>query len=62
MVDYSEAIGVFDLKLGIHTLIILKFGMEHWVLEFYQIPSNDDPKFTLDLFQLWFLIFVWENP
>ena len=25
----------------------LKVGMQHWVLEYYQICSNDDPKMTL---------------
>ena len=25
----------------------LKLGMQHWVLEYYQIYSNDDPEFTL---------------
>ena len=27
--------------------VILKLGMQHRVLEYYQIPSNDDPGLTL---------------
>ena len=27
--------------------MILKVGMQHQVLEYYQIPSNDDPGLTL---------------
>ena len=29
-----------------------ELGMKHWVLEFYPIPSNDDPRLTFDHFQL----------
>ena len=36
-----------------------------WVLEDYQIPSNDDPRLTFDLFMqglaLVLYAFVWEN-
>ena len=28
----------------------LKVGMQHWVLEYYQIYSNDDPGITLTYF------------
>ena len=28
----------------------LKLGMYHWVLEYYQVYSNDDPGFTLTYF------------
>ena len=30
--------------------MILKLGMQHWVLEFYQVCSNDDPGLTLTYF------------
>ena len=43
--------------------MVLKLGMQHWVLEYYQIPSNDDPRMTSDLFTqrstLFFYAFVW---
>ena len=45
--------------------LILKLGMQHWVLKYYQIPSNDDPRLTFDLFTqrstLVHYAFVWEN-
>ena len=28
----------------------LNLGMQHWVLKYYQIPSNDDPGLTLTYF------------
>ena len=28
----------------------MKFGMQHWVLEYYQVCSNDDPELTLTYF------------
>ena len=28
----------------------LKLGMQHWVLEYYQVCSNDDPELTLTYF------------
>ena len=28
----------------------LKLGMQHWVLKFYQLFSNDDPGMTLNYF------------
>ena len=43
----------------------LKLGMLHWVLEFYQIYSNDDPGLTLTYFKaksnLVPYAFVWEK-
>ena len=30
--------------------MMLKLGMHHSVLEYYQIASNDDPILTFDLF------------
>ena len=29
--------------------MILKLGMQHWVLKYYQIPQNDYPRLTFDL-------------
>ena len=43
----------------------LKLGMQHWVLEYYQICSNDDPGLTLTYFMarsnLVPYAFVWEK-
>ena len=41
----------------------LKFCMQHWVLEYYQIYSNDDPGLTLTYFtaNLDPYAFVWEK-
>ena len=43
----------------------LKLGMWHWLLEYYQICSNDDPGLTLTYFtarsNLVPFVFVWEN-
>ena len=43
----------------------LKFGMQHRVLEYYQIYSNDDPGLTLTYFtarsNLAPYAFAWEN-
>ena len=39
-----------DLKIffsGTKMLMTLKLGMQHRVLEYYQICSNDDPELTL---------------
>ena len=30
--------------------MILKLGMQHWVLKYYQNPSNYYSRFTFDLF------------
>ena len=43
----------------------LKLGMQHWVLEYYQICSNDDPGLTVTYFtarsNLVPCAFVWEK-
>ena len=43
----------------------LKLGMQHWVLEYYQVCSNDDPELTLTYFMarsnLVPYAFVWEK-
>ena len=43
----------------------LKLGMQHWVLEYYQIYLNDDPVLTVTYFtaksNLVPYAFVWEK-
>ena len=45
----------------------LKLGMQHWVLEYYQVCSNDYPELTLTLtyftarLNLVLYAFVWEK-
>ena len=43
----------------------LKVGMHHWVLEYYQVCSNDDPELTWTYFTAMSnfvpYAFVWEN-
>ena len=43
----------------------LKLGMQHWVLEYYHVCSNDDPGLTLNYFtarsNLVPYDFVWEK-
>ena len=43
----------------------LKLGMKHWVLEYYQICSNEDPGLTMTYFKarsnLVPYAFVWEK-
>ena len=43
----------------------LKLGMQHWVLEYYQVCSNDDPGLTLTYFtarsNLVLYAFVWKK-
>ena len=43
----------------------LKLGMQHWVLEYYQVCSNDDPELTTTYFtarsNLVPYAFVWEK-
>ena len=41
----------------------LKLGMQHRVLEFYQVCSNDDPELTLTYFMANLVpnAFVWEK-
>ena len=45
--------------------ITLKLGMQHRVLEYYQVCSNADPRLTLSYFtarsNLVFYAFVWEK-
>ena len=45
--------------------MILKLGMQHWVLEYYQLFSNEDPELTLTYFtarsNLVPYAFVWEK-
>ena len=45
--------------------MILKIGMQDWVLEYYQVYSNDDPGLTMTYFtassNLVPYAFVWEN-
>ena len=42
-----------------------KVGMKHWVFEYYQIYSNDDPKLALTYFtarsSLVPYAFIWEK-
>ena len=50
---------------GTKRLMTLKVGMQHWVLEYYQICSNDHPGLTLTYFtarsNLVPYAFVWEK-
>ena len=43
----------------------LKLGMQHWVLDYYQVCSNDDPGLTLTYFttrsNLVPYAFVWQK-
>ena len=43
----------------------LKLGMQHWVLQYYQVSSNDDPGLTLTYFtarsNLVPYAFIWEK-
>ena len=43
----------------------LKLDMQHWVLEYYQVGSNDDPELTSTYFMarsnLVLYAFVWEK-
>ena len=43
----------------------LKLGLQHWMLEYYQICSNDDPGLTLTYFTTRSNLdpypFVWEK-
>ena len=43
----------------------LKLGMQHWVLVYYQVRSNDDPELTMTYFtarsNLVPYAFVWEK-
>ena len=43
----------------------LKLGMRHWLLEYYQICSNDDPGLTMTYFtarsNLVSFVLIWKN-
>ena len=43
----------------------LKLGLQHWLLEYYQICSNNEPGLTLTYFtarsNLVPFVYVWEN-
>ena len=39
-----------NLKSGTKKPMILKLGMQHFVLKYYQVYSNDDPGLTLTYF------------
>ena len=49
----------------ISVFVVRCFGMQHWVLKYYQVCSNDDPGFTLTYFtarsNLVPYAFVWEK-
>ena len=65
------AIPIYGKKLkkiffsGTKRPMTLKLGMQHWVLEYIQICSNDDPGLTLTYFtarpNLVPYAFVWEK-
>ena len=50
---------------GTERLMTLKLGMQHWVLEYYRVCSNDDPGLTLSYFTAMSNMvpyaFVWEK-
>ena len=52
-------------QAGTKRPMTLKVIMQHWVLEYYQVYSNDDPGMTLTYFaaksNLFPYAFVWEN-
>ena len=54
-----------NLLLWNQKLKTLKLGMQHWVLEYYQVCSIDDPGLTLTYFtarsKLVPYAFVWEK-
>ena len=53
------------ILLGTKMLLTLKIGMQHWVLEYYQVRSNDVPGLTLTCLMprsnLVPYAFIWEN-
>ena len=59
---YGKTLKIFFS--GTKRPMTLKLGMQHWVLEYYQICSNDDPGLTLTYFtarsNLVPYAFVWE--
>ena len=54
-----------NLPSGTKRLMTLKLGMQHWVLEYNQVCSNDDPGLTMTYFtarsNLVPCAFVWEK-
>ena len=50
---------------GTELPMTLKLGMQHWVLKYYQVCTNDEPGLTLTYFtarsNLVPYAFVWEN-
>ena len=50
---------------GIEEPMTLKVGMQHWVLKYYQVYSNDDPGIALTYFTARSILvpyaFVWEK-
>ena len=54
-----------NLLLWNKRLMTLKLSMQHWVLEYYQVCSNDDPGLTLTYFMarsnLVPYAFVWQK-
>ena len=39
-----------NFYFGTDRPLLLKLGIQHQTLNYYQIRSNDDPKLTFDLF------------
>ena len=68
---HMAAMPIYGKKLkiiifsGTKRLMTLKFGMQHWVLKYYQVFSSDDPGMTLTYFtarsNLVHYAFVWEK-
>ena len=54
-----------NIYSGTKQPMTLKFGIQHWVLEYYQVCSNDDPGLTMTHFtarsNLVPYAFVWEK-
>ena len=65
------AMPIYDKNLkknffsGTKRLMTLKLGMHHWVLEYYQVYSNHNPRLTLTYFtarsNMVPYAFVWEK-
>ena len=47
---YDENLQKTKFFSGAKWLMTLKVGMQHWVLKYYQVFSNDDPGLTLTYF------------
>ena len=63
--DHHAHIYGKNLLLWNQNVMTLKLGKQHWLLEYYQIYSNDDPGLTLTYFTARSNVvpfaFVWEN-